>query len=149
MEFDVESLSALATDIWASMLGVELSPGNGAMAKLADHNTMTACVQIGGDWSGAVTVQCTTDLARSFAAAMFACEPGDLAADEVRDALGELTNMTGGSIKGLVPGDCQLSIPAVAEGENYSLSIPKAAERAQIDFEFEGDPLRISIFETA
>jgi chemotaxis protein CheX len=149
MEFDVDSLTAMAADIWSSMLGLELLPGNGAMASLHDAATMTACVQITGEWSGAVTVCCPTTLARSFAGAMFACGPDDLAADEVRDALGELTNMTGGSIKGLVPGDCQLGIPAVAEGMDYSLTIPRGAQAAEIEFEYEGQALQIKVFQTA
>ena len=146
MDFDVDGLSAMAADIWSSMLGIELAPGNGAMASLGDTNTMTACVQIGGDWTGAVTVQCPTTLAKQFAGAMFACGPDELELDEVRDALGELTNMTGGSIKGMLPGDCQLSIPAVAEGNDSSLSIPKGVEAARVDFEVEGQPLEILVF---
>jgi chemotaxis protein CheX len=149
MDFDVDSLSAMAADIWSSMLGVDLTPGNGAMASLGETNTMTACVQIGGDWTGAVTVCCPTTLAQSFAGAMFACEGEDLALDEVKDALGELTNMTGGSIKGMIPGECQLSIPAVAEGHDYSLSIPHGVEAARLDFETGGQPLRILIYATS
>ncbi|MGD9792957.1 MAG: chemotaxis protein CheX [Acidimicrobiia bacterium] len=147
MEFDVDSLAAMASDIWSAMLGMDLAPGNGAMSKLGESPTLVSYVQISGDWAGAVTVACPTELAKRFAGAMFACDPNDLAIDEVKDALGELSNMTGGSIKGMVPGDCQLGIPAVVEGEHLTVTIPKGHETARVDFEMDGEPLQIIVFE--
>lgn len=149
MNFDEETLASLAADIWSSMLGLELEPSNGHMADLGHSATITGCVQITGDWSGAVTVRCPTDLAKKFAGAMFAAEPGELAADEVRDALGELTNMTGGSVKGLVPGECQLGIPAVAEGLDYSLTVPRGQAVCTVEFEHEGEPLEVIVYTMA
>jgi chemotaxis protein CheX len=149
MEFDIEGLEAMTSDIWSSMLGVELQPGNGAMALLGSSPTMIGCVNINGDWAGAVTVACSTELAKKFAGAMFQCGPDDLAMDEVKDAMGELTNMTGGSVKGLVPGENQMGMPAVAEGEHLSLSVPKGAARAQLQFEYEGQPLEVMVYEVA
>lgn len=148
VEFDQETLSSLAGDIWSSMLGLELAPG----APLGEHGAepmITGCVQITGTWSGAVTVRCPTNLARKFAGAMFATAPDELEPDEVLDALGELTNMTGGSVKGLVPGDCQLGIPAVAEGLNYSLSVPRGEAICAVDLEHEGEPVEVVVYKTA
>ncbi len=149
MQFDEPTLAQLASDIWSSMLGIELAAGNGAMATLGTDRTLTGCVQITGDWAGAVTVRCPTSLARRFAGVMFDCEPDALAADEVLDALGELTNMTGGSVKGLVEGSCQLGIPAVAEGQDYALVIPRGRRVATVGLEHDGEPLEIVVYETA
>lgn len=149
MQLDEPTLARLAGDIWSSMLGIELAEGNGALARLGADPTFTGCVQITGDWAGAVTVRCPTALARQFAAVMFGCEPDTLAADEVADAVGELTNMTGGSVKGLVTGTCQLGIPAVAEGREYALVIPRGRRVVTVGFEHEGEPLEIVVYETA
>ena len=130
------------------MLGIELADANGALAHLGEDRTLTGCVQITGDWAGAVTVRCPTTLAHTFASVMFDCPVDTLGVDEVRDALGELTNMTGGSVKGLVPGSCQLGIPAVAEGLDYTLVIPKGRKVATVNFEHEGDALEIVVYET-
>lgn len=149
MQFDESTLAQLANDIWGSMLGIELADGNGAMASLGADRTLTGCVQITGDWAGAVTLRCPTSLARSFASIMFDCDPDSLTADEVLDALGELTNMTGGSVKGLVTGTCQLGIPAVAEGREYALVIPRGRRVATVGLEHDGEPLEIVVYETA
>jgi chemotaxis protein CheX len=147
MDFSSVTLSPMAAEIWASMLGMDLVPHDHASDDAP--RTMTGCVQITGDWAGAVTVRCGTDLAREFAGAMFACEPEDLGEDEVRDALGELTNMTGGSVKSLVPGECHLGIPAVAEGLDYTLDIPRARQVCRMGFEHDGRAIQIVVWEMA
>src|ERR1700709_458132 len=114
MEIDAGTLSALATDIWSSMLGIELEPASGVI-ELSGERTLTGCVQITGGWAGAVTIRSATAAAARFAAVMFGCEADSLSDEEVRDALGELTNMMAGSVKGMVPEECQLGIPAVAD----------------------------------
>lgn len=149
MEFDESSLSELTSEIWTSMLGIDLAPANGHMDSLGHDRTLTGIVQITGDWSGAITVRCPTELASTFASAMFAADPASLELDEVRDALGELTNMTGGSVKGMLPGQCQLGIPAVAEGVDYTLAIPRGHPVCTLGFEYEGRPLEVVIYETS
>lgn len=147
MEFDLDALSAMAAEIWESMLGIELTPVGEPEAASTGERTLTGCVQITGEWAGAVTVKCPTALARVFAAAMFMSEPDGLDLDEVFDAFGELTNMTGGSVKGMVPGDCQLGIPAVAEGLDYSLTLPRGVAVAAVGFRHAGQPLEIVVYE--
>ena len=57
------------------------------------------------------------------AEAMFAADPGSLSADEVSDALGELTNMVAGNVKALLPESCAISLPTVALGTNYKINV--------------------------
>jgi chemotaxis protein CheX len=148
VQFDESTVARLATEIWSSMLGIELSEANGAMAHLGRDRTLTGCVQITGDWTGAVTVRCPTALARTFASVMFDRRDETVALDDVLDALAELTNMTGGGIKGLVPGSCQLGIPAVAEGLDYTLAIPKGRPIVTVGLEQAGGAIEIVVYET-
>src|SRR5712691_9554787 len=99
--------------IWSSVLGLEVRRGDEPAKRNGKHGFLTACVQITGLWEGAVTLDCSAALARRTAAIMFGVSPEDASLDEIHDALGELTNMTGGNIKTLLPGPCQLSLPAV------------------------------------
>jgi chemotaxis protein CheX len=148
VQFDHDTIASLATDIWSSMLGIDLASG-GSHDRDGQVHTFTACVQITGDWAGAVTLSCELAAANHFAATMFGMEPDELASDEVRDALGELCNMTAGGIKGLIDGACQLGIPAVAEGTSYEFTIPKGKITCAVDMSFEGSPVVVSIYETA
>ncbi len=149
MEIDAGTLSELATDIWSSMLGIELQLGSGLVAQLGVERTLTGCVQITGGWAGAVTIRCTTAAAARFAAVMFGCEPESLSDEEVRDALGELTNMLAGSVKGMVPEECQLGIPAVADGLDYMLFVPKGKVLTNAELDHLQDPIEVVVYELA
>ena len=149
MEIDTGTLHELASDIWSSMLGIPLETGSPGIGSLGTERALTGCVQITGGWAGAVTVRCSTASAGRFAAVMFGCDPETLADEEVRDALGELTNMLAGSVKGLVPDECQLGIPAVADGLDYMLFVPKGKVLTNCDLTHEGQPLEIVVYELA
>jgi len=149
MEIDSGTLSALAADIWSSMLSIDLQPGDGEVVELSGTRTLTGCVQITGGWAGAVTIRCATATAQRFAAVMFGCEPDGLSDEEVRDALGELTNMLAGSVKGMVPEECQLGIPAVADGLDYMLFVPKGKVLTKSDLNYGSDAVEVLVYELA
>lgn len=126
-----DDLYSMAESVWQSMLGLDIERSDGATAKIGDR-AVTACVQITGDWEGAVTVQCDMSLAQQIAAAMFAMEIDELSDDEIRDALGEVANMTGGNVKGLAPGENQLAIPSVVVGDEDALRIPNTTVQNRV-----------------
>ncbi|MFO0982206.1 MAG: chemotaxis protein CheX [Planctomycetota bacterium] len=61
--------------------------------------------------------------------------------------MGEIVNMAGGNIKALLPAPSQLSLPSVAEGLDYRLSVPGARLQACVDFRSDGEPLQVIILE--
>src|SRR5439155_874493 len=87
-----------------------------APAEMNGTRHLSASVQISGGWDGTVLVSCAEDLARRVAATMFDVDESTTTDDEIRDALGEVANMTAGNVKALVESYCRLSIPMVAEG---------------------------------
>jgi chemotaxis protein CheX len=109
---------------------------------------MTGCVAVSGEWTGTVFLSCDPELASAAAEAMFAAEPGTLSADEVSDALGELTNMIGGNIKSLIPGLSRLSMPAVTVGASYTRPMPRAVLVNTVSLACEGVLLTVSVWQT-
>ena len=65
-------------------------------------------------------------VARRAAAVMFELDASAASLEDMQDAVGELTNMTGGNVKALLEGQCALSLPAVVEGRDYSIPCPGA-----------------------
>lgn len=78
--------------------------------------SLTGMVTISGDADAVVVVRCDRALALDIAAAMFALPPEELSDGDVVDAHGEVTNMTGGSVKALLDGTCRLGLPIVTSG---------------------------------
>lgn len=143
-----QELRRIAGDVWSTVLGLDLRPRPTAAASPGER-VFTGCVQITGDWDGAVTLHLPHHLARRAAAVMFATDPSDLVDDDLRDVVGELTNMTGGNVKALVGGTCQLSLPAVTEGPDHLVSLPGSVVLTRLAFDADGDPLLLTLFARA
>jgi chemotaxis protein CheX len=108
---------------------------------------LTGCVSITGAWEGAVTLDCSAQLARKLAAVMMRQEPEQTSCDDIADALGELTNILGGNVKRLLPGPSRLTLPAVAEGRDYHLKVAGSQLLSEICFECEGEPMRVTLLQ--
>src|SRR5512140_3147139 len=113
----------MTNEIWTGMLQIDLQPASGE--KVKGSRAIGACVQITGAWEGAVRVDCSLDLARLATSRFLAVDPSEVAIEQIRDAMGELANMSAGSVKPLLPRPCQLSLPSVADGTDYTLSVPQ------------------------
>jgi len=116
-----ESLVDIVRNVWESVLSVALYPSE-TVEPIAQG--ITSCVQISGAWAGVVCAQFSPTLAKSSAAAMLGCEPGELSNDDLRDALGELANMIGGNLKSLLAAPSSLTLPWVTTGDGYLVDFP-------------------------
>jgi len=145
MHFTIEDIVQISTDIWTSTLGFDIRHIPEDMGIPAGTPSMIGCIQIAGDWEGAVTLFCPETLARKAAAAMFDTPAEDLSEEEIQDTLGELTNMTAGNIKTFLPPSCLISLPSVAEGTDYRLVVPGGKIIAQTSFSCEGEPLIVNV----
>src|SRR5262245_14153849 len=147
MRFSDNDINRITESIWRSILGLELVRTRPGPIHDGARRFITGCVQISGAWEGAVTVDCSVALARRVAALMFAVSAEAATESEIQDALGEMTNMTGGNIKSLLPSPSILSLPAVAEGLDYTLTFPGGRKLSQVAFECEGEPLLVTLLE--
>ena len=65
---------------------------------------------------------------------MFEMSEDEVSDDEMMDTLGELTNMAAGNINTLLPSGCTISLPSVAEGIDYKLTIPGGKVTCELGF---------------
>lgn len=135
----------MTSEIWTGMLQIDLHPS--VIENPKASRGIGACVQITGAWEGAVRVDCSLGLARLATSRFLAVEPAEVAIDQIRDAMGELANMSAGSVKPLLPRPCQLSLPSVADGTDYTLTVPQGEVILQSGFEFEGERLSITVLQ--
>jgi hypothetical protein len=100
-------------------------------------------------WNGSVFLSCHLEGRSPLRAeAMFAADPGSLVADEVSGRLGELTNMVGGKVKGLLPPPSRLSVPTVAVGVPRLRARPRRrpARTGSVPMMSAPGPLHLSIW---
>lgn len=121
-----QEIEKLAPTVWSSMVGVTLQAAPTVKTSLPSGHAWGGCVRIQGGWNGAVVLHCGVELLRLASKAMLGVSPEAATRDDLRDSLGELTNITGGNIKAILPGPSTLSLPMVAEGDELSVRVPKS-----------------------
>jgi chemotaxis protein CheX len=85
---------------------------------------VTAMVGLAGTYNGLISLHVPQSLALGFTSSMLGMEVSEID-DDVRDALGEITNMIAGSFKQHLSrggADIKLSIPSVVNGNEYTVS---------------------------
>lgn len=147
MSIRQEDLIAMNEQIWASMFGLTLTSCEGTDVCVHGTGYIGGCVQLVGAWQGAIRVDCNLHLARTAAARLQRREEGDLSMEDVRDTVGELANIAAGSAKALLPQPTHISLPSVADGSDYDLTVRKGRVLLQCPFECEGETLVISLIE--
>lgn len=133
-------------EVWSTVLGMRIQPTEFGSPQA--ERFVIGKVNISGAWQGAVTLGCSAELARRVAGAMFALGPAAASVGEVRDAVGELTNMVGGNIKTLLKGDCRLSLPAVVGEVDYAARADAPAVLHEVWFACEGGFVLVSVLRT-
>ena len=114
-EVDDNQLLEATEFVWNSTLGLILEPTSGSAGDPEER--MGAVVEISGAWKGSIVLTTTRAMALHAAAQMFGCDETDVSDDDRHDAVGELANQIGGSVKGMLPGPCSLSLPRVWDGD--------------------------------
>lgn len=143
MPIEASDVTQITNEIWSGMLQIELSPLPDIPAKLG----IGACVQITGAWEGAVRVDCSKPLAKLATARFLGLNPEEVALDQMRDAMGELANMSAGCVKPLLPPPCQLSLPTVDDGSDSNSAVSHVEILLISAFEYEGEPVKITILQ--
>jgi chemotaxis protein CheX len=112
---DQALVHAAIDQVWGSMLytsaepwpdGLDTGFSAGVQAQIALH----------GDWNGRLVLTCDRDVAAQIASAMLGTPAEEeLPAVDVCDAVGEVLNVVGGSVKGALRGTTALGLPGVHE----------------------------------
>ena len=135
MQLTEVDLNEVIESVWTSMLGYDVTQCDAILEHAPEARVLVGCVQVTGDWELATLVHMPEELAIDVAATMFGMQANELSADEVRDALGEMANMIGGNIKGMLPGATRLSLPTISEGRDFRIGVPGAGVIASLTHE--------------
>ena len=136
-------LNEITEKVWSMMLGFRLEPMPFDVKRAESEPLVLGQVVISGAWRGAVTLGCSAGLARLAAAVMFGKLATEADQTEIRDALGELTNMVGGNYKTLLKGDCKLSVPNVMDTVPFGAVNPAPPEHQW--FECDGGMVLVNV----
>ncbi|MEO7125785.1 MAG: chemotaxis protein CheX [Nakamurella sp.] len=139
-------LGEIVEQVWSSFLDGEIISMPGEDAPPAHNQQMVASVSISGDWTGHLMIVTGKDCAELIASNMFQMEPDEISTAEVADAIGEIANMVGGSVKGMVGVAAALSLPQVVLDASALVNLD-ARKVVSVSAQWNGHPVEISLWE--
>ena len=104
-----ELVDQVVDQVWNGYVGLGVVPSDGPGPVLRE--AIAGQVSIVGSWRGLLVITCEPELARRAGAALLGVEPSS--PGELLDTLGEITNITGGNLMGLLPGLPTMTLPSV------------------------------------
>lgn len=145
MQYLEQEIISLTQYIWGATVNLDAVPLDAAAPSTPGGRTLEGVINITGAWAGALVLQVPEQVARRAAAVMFELDESATSLEDMQDAVGEITSMTGGNVKALLEGQCALSLPAVVEGRDYSIRVPGSEAVTRVTFDIEGAPFVVSL----
>jgi chemotaxis protein CheX len=142
--FTKDLVTEIASSVWTAYLpeSEELL----ALAAPPSESSLTGTVSISGEWNGFISLTCSTIAAARAASTMFAVDVNEVVRSDSLDAVGELVNIIGGSIKGVLPPPSGLSLPAVTDGNVYLDSRVDAQLLVDVQFSWMEQSVRVAVW---
>ncbi len=141
-----KSIVESTEEIFSSMimLDVVLDDGVTELPPLMEDN-VTGTIGLAGTRKAVLAIHFSSVTALNVTASFLGMEVNDVA-DDVDDAIGEIANMLGGSIKGVLTEkgrDIELSLPSIIRGSSYTLNIKGSSERLFFAFVCDAGPFYV------
>jgi chemotaxis protein CheX len=108
--------------------------------------SLTGTVFISGTWDGLVSLTCSPLAAARAAALMFDAEVESVSQADVLDAVGELVNIVGGNLKGMLPSPTGLSLPSVTDGTLHIDTRAGAELLVDVQLSWMDEPVSVAIW---
>jgi CheY-specific phosphatase CheX len=95
---------------------------------------------------GSIVLESSASVAFGFTERMMSVPTPTWCDDDVKDAMGELVNMIGGNLKGLLPIETELSSPIVFEKPPLEMAHSRPGRLSRTDFDCEFGLFRLSLY---
>lgn len=117
-------LGELTARVWETVLGFKPSPAAGDGGLEARREVLIGTVTFTGAWEGVLSLFCPVLLAREAAAVIFEIDSLSTTIPQAAETIGELTNISGGNLKPVLPPPVDLGLPIVTIGDHMTQILP-------------------------
>jgi chemotaxis protein CheX len=149
LNYLTDAMRASAMEVFGTMLGIEIEPSEPApgLAVEAEQDGVVSLLGLTGEWTGSGGLVCSASCACWIASQMLFSEYPEVN-DEVRDAVGEITNMIVGNFKnsiGAKTGPLGMSTPTVICGREMTTTNGGAHEWIVFPFQSPDHSFRMMV----
>jgi chemotaxis protein CheX len=148
VSISVEDLFEITQQVWESFLNPAGDPMAGQLrppTSTTRADEVSAAVGVTGAWLGHIVVSCSMAAARQISALLLEIPLPEVTESDVADALGELANIIGGNVKGLLPGPCALSLPYLIVAASEHVRWPSATVESRLLADWHDEPIVVTV----
>ncbi|KAA6464817.1 chemotaxis protein CheX [Acidobacteria bacterium AB60] len=146
-QISLSDITGFTHEIWSTMAGTELTLSGDEVSINKASGYVVASVQIVGDLQHVVRLDLDASLVMQAASSLLGVPASDLSHEDMRDAAGELANMTGGCVKALLPEPRSLTLPSVVVGTDYEFAVPQGCGVLECSFASDFGNMKLCILE--
>jgi len=143
----IKQLDGDVREIFSTMVGADISAAQITDTETKFKSCVTAMVGFAGSYNGMISITTPNKLAMDLTSQMLGMEVTDID-DDVRDALGEIANMIGGSFKHSFVSnghEVRLSTPSIISGEEYEMTLG-SPNTLSLMFEYSGEHFIVCVY---
>ena len=141
-----EQVVEVAQTVVGTMLSLTAESCVGLPADLGSFQ-VAGMIHITGGWNGTVLLLCNELFAQRAASIMLDIPAEEATMADTHDAVAELVNIIGGSIKSIVQGPSSLSLPTVTQGSDFCLHVHWTEQVAAGSLVCDGEPIQVRVLE--
>lgn len=135
-------------EIFSTMVMMEVSvQGDITDDLLPLQNSITGVIGLAGTYKGVLAIHCPNEVAMAITGSFLGMDVEEINED-VEDAVGEIANMLGGSVKSILSEngrDIDLSLPSIIRGESYEFQPTREVDRVVIPFECDAGKFAVEL----
>lgn len=124
-------------DIFTTMVMMDITAGEPIVGEMRSlKSSTTGMIGLAGLYKGMLAIHIPNEIAMAITSSFLGMKVEDVNED-VLDAVGELTNMLGGSVKGILSEngrDIELSLPSTISGDKYNFQCREQSDIVVIPF---------------
>lgn len=143
-----QAIIAGTEEIFTTMLMVELDTGSPIDGSGGDvESNITSMIGLGKDIKGMLAVHCPATVAKDITGTFLGMDVLELD-DDVKDAIGEITNMVAGSLKIFFQENdinIELAIPTTIVGKSFQTAGMSGAIRVAVPFTMNGETFLVEL----
>jgi chemotaxis protein CheX len=144
METYRQPAASAVGEIFRTMIDTDTWPLAETPGHVPDH-AIVGAVYLAGQWRGALLLETWAEQAFVWTHKLMSVPAPSSLNDDVRDCIGELTNMIAGNLKSLLPVETALSMPSVVEGRQFTLRLIGGHRKIKVDFASPEGPFSITL----
>ena len=143
-----DKIIEVATEIFSSMVIMDISVEEEDLHDSGNlHDTITGLIGLAGTYKGVLAIHIPHPVATAITGNFLGMEVSEIN-EEVEDAVGELANMLGGSVKMVLAEngrDIDLSLPSTISGASYTFQPSKDVEKVVVRFGTPSGPFLVEL----